>query len=147
MALRPVVVTGLGIICAAGRDPAEFWTRLITAKGGLTPIEDEAFAVFAARHAGQVPDAWIDAQLPAGEAAGDRTARLALVAARQAIEQAGAAPAPDRFGIILGKCQATPGPAGAYQPMHHTADVVAERLGLRGPRVLVSTACAAGGNA
>ncbi|MEU8386325.1 beta-ketoacyl-[acyl-carrier-protein] synthase family protein, partial [Streptosporangium sp. NPDC048865] len=31
--------------------------------------------------------------------------------------------------------------------MHHTADVVAERLGLRGPRVLVSTACAAGGNA
>ncbi|MEU4833932.1 beta-ketoacyl-[acyl-carrier-protein] synthase family protein [Streptosporangium sp. NPDC023615] len=156
MALRPVVVTGLGIICAAGRDPAEFWTRLTTARGGLTPIEDEAFAVFTARYAGQVPDAWIDDQLPAEEAAGDRTARLALVAANQAIEQAGrpgragavrAAPAPDRFGVILGKCQATPGPGGSYQPMHHTADVVAERLGLGGPRILVSTACAAGGNA
>ncbi|MEV4067147.1 beta-ketoacyl-[acyl-carrier-protein] synthase family protein [Nonomuraea dietziae] len=150
MALRPVVVTGLGIICAAGRNPEEFWTRLTTARGGLAPIEDEAFAVFTARHAGQVPDEWIDAQLPAGEQAGDRTARLALVAARQAVEQAGparAVPAPDRFGIILGKCQATPGPAGRYQPMHHTADVVAERLGLRGPRILVSTACAAGGNA
>ncbi|GAA3025578.1 beta-ketoacyl-[acyl-carrier-protein] synthase family protein [Streptosporangium longisporum] len=162
MALRPVVVTGLGIICAAGRDPAEFWTRLTTARGGLTPIEDEAFAVFTARYAGQVPDAWIDDQLPADEAAGDRTARLALVAARQAIEQAGqagraggpgqadparTAPDPGRFGIILGKCQATPGPGGSYQPMHHTADVVAERLGLGGPRILVSTACAAGGNA
>ncbi|MGW0480499.1 beta-ketoacyl synthase N-terminal-like domain-containing protein [Nonomuraea sp. NPDC003214] len=182
MALRPVVVTGLGIICAAGRDPAEFWTRLTTARGGLAPIEDPAYAVFAARHAGQVPDAWIDTQLPAGVQAGDRTARLALVAARQAIEQAGlplpgpgpgpapgpgtglgpgagpgvgsgvggpgsAGPDPGRFGIILGKCQATPGPQGRYQPMHHTADVVARRLGLGGPRVLVSTACAAGGNA
>ncbi|MFI6507587.1 beta-ketoacyl synthase N-terminal-like domain-containing protein [Streptosporangium sp. NPDC050855] len=174
MALRPVVVTGLGIICAAGRDPAEFWTRLTTARGGLTPIEDEAFAVFTARYAGQVPDAWIDEQLPADEAAGDRTARLALVAARQAVEQAGqsgqsgqagqggrtgqtgrpgqadpvrTAPDPGRFGVILGKCQATPGPGGSYQPMHHTADVIAERLGLGGPRILVSTACAAGGNA
>ncbi|WP_049577328.1 beta-ketoacyl-[acyl-carrier-protein] synthase family protein, partial [Nonomuraea sp. SBT364] len=157
MALRPVVVTGLGIICAAGRDPAEFWTRLTTARGGLAPIEDPAFAVFAARYAGQVPDAWIDTQLSAGEEAGDRTARLALVAARQAIEQAGlplpgaepgqGTPAAGRFGIILGKCQATPGPQGRYQPMHHTADVVARRLGLGGPRVLVSTACAAGGNA
>ncbi|QYC42710.1 3-oxoacyl-[acyl-carrier-protein] synthase 2 [Nonomuraea coxensis DSM 45129] len=153
MALRPVVVTGLGIICAAGRDPAEFWSRLVKGEGGLTPIEDEAFAVFAARHAGQVPDAWIDDQLPQEDAGRDRTARLALVAARQAIEQAGltdrraGGPAPGRFGIILGKCQATPDAAGRYQPMHRTADVVAARLGLGGPRVLVSTACAAGGNA
>ncbi|MCK2216244.1 beta-ketoacyl-[acyl-carrier-protein] synthase family protein [Actinomadura sp. ATCC 31491] len=150
MALRPVVVTGLGIICAAGRDPAEFWSRLLAGQGGLTPIEDEAFAVFTARHAGQVPDAWIDAQLPPEDTGYDRTARLALVAARQAIAQAGltaGGPAPERFGIILGKCQATPDAAGRYQPMHRTADVVAARLGLGGPRVLVSTACAAGGNA
>ncbi|KAB8190951.1 3-oxoacyl-ACP synthase [Nonomuraea phyllanthi] len=150
MALRPVVVTGLGIICAAGRDPVEFWSRLTTGQGGLTPIEDEAFAVFAARHAGQVPDAWIDDQLPPSDAHHDRTARLALVAARQAIEQAGLAeggPDRERFGIILGKCQATPDAAGRYQPMHRTGDVVASLLDLRGPRVLVSTACAAGGNA
>ncbi|MEW9555574.1 beta-ketoacyl synthase N-terminal-like domain-containing protein [Nonomuraea sp. NPDC050783] len=192
MALRPVVVTGLGIICAAGRDPAEFWSRLVAGQGALTPIEDEAFAVFTARHAGQVPDAWIDGQLPPEDTGHDRTAKLALVAARQAIEQAGlplggpdqdesgtspagggpgqdrsgtgppsdgpgqdrsgtgpagGGPAPGRFGIILGKCQATPDAAGRYQPMHRTADVVATRLGLLGPRVLVSTACAAGGNA
>ncbi|GAA3444540.1 beta-ketoacyl-[acyl-carrier-protein] synthase family protein [Planomonospora venezuelensis] len=158
MALRPVVVTGLGIICAAGRDPAEFWRRLTAGQGGLTPIEDEAFAVFTARYAGQVPDAWIDDRLPAEDRGVDRTARLALVAARQAVEQAGLAargpgpgraggPGPGRFGIILGKCQATPDAEGRYQPMHRTADAVADRLGLRGPRILVSTACAAGGNA
>ncbi|MFG1709985.1 beta-ketoacyl synthase N-terminal-like domain-containing protein [Nonomuraea sp. M3C6] len=150
MALRPVVVTGLGIICAAGRDLAEFWSRLTTAQGGLTPIEDEAFAVFTARHAGQVPDEWIDDQLPPSDAHYDRTAKLALVAARQAIEQAGlteGGPGQERFGIILGKCQATPDAVGRYQPMHRTGDVVAGRLGLRGPRILVSTACAAGGNA
>ncbi|MBP2707917.1 beta-ketoacyl-[acyl-carrier-protein] synthase family protein [Microbispora sp. RL4-1S] len=157
MTLRPVVVTGLGIICAAGRDPDDFWRRLTTGQGGLTPVEDEAYAVFTARFAGQVPDAWLPEGGP--EAALDRTARLALVAARQALGQAGldgsdglgggveAGPAPERFGIILGKCQATPDAAGRYQPMHRTADVVAERLRLGGPRIVVSTACAAGGNA
>ncbi|MBN6053850.1 beta-ketoacyl-[acyl-carrier-protein] synthase family protein [Nonomuraea sp. RK-328] len=150
MALRPVVVTGLGIICAAGRDPAEFWQRLTTGQGGLTPVEDEAFAVFTARHAGQVPDEWIAGQLPDSDTALDRTARLALVAARQAVQMAGLTASEveaERFGIILGKCQATPDAAGRYQPMHRTQDVVAERLGLGGPRILVSTACAAGGNA
>ncbi|GAA3829153.1 hypothetical protein GCM10022226_57470 [Sphaerisporangium flaviroseum] len=150
MALRPVVVTGLGIICAIGRDPAEFWQRLTSGQGGLTPIEDEGFAVFEARYAGQVPDEWIDGRLPGSDAALDRTARLALIAARQAVEQAGLAYEDldgERSGIILGKCQATPDVAGCYQPMHRTEDVVAERLGIRGPRILVSTACAAGGNA
>ncbi|MDA0646412.1 beta-ketoacyl-[acyl-carrier-protein] synthase family protein [Nonomuraea ferruginea] len=146
MALRPVVVTGLGIICAAGRDPADFWLRLTSGSGGLTPVRDEAYAVFEARHAGQVPDEWITSQLPDADASLDRTAQLALVAARQAMAGLTAAD-PGRFGIILGKCQATPDQAGRYQPMHRTGDVVAERLGLRGPRILVSTACAAGGNA
>ncbi|GAA1007864.1 hypothetical protein Aple_044060 [Acrocarpospora pleiomorpha] len=148
MALRPVVVTGLGVICAIGRDPAEFWHRLTTGQGGLTPIQDPAFAVFEARYAGQVPDEWITGQLPEPDAALDRTARLALIAARQAVAQAGLTGIePARFGMILGKCQATPDAAGHYQPMHHTQDVLADRLGMRGPRILVSTACAAGGNA
>jgi 3-oxoacyl-[acyl-carrier-protein] synthase II len=148
MALRPVVVTGLGIICAIGRDPAEFWQRLVSGDGGLTPVLDTSYAVFEARYAGQVPDEWITGQLPDSDAGLDRTAQLALVAARQAITQAGLGPVdPERFGIILGKCQATPDAEGRYQPMHRTEDVVAGRLGMRGPRILVSTACAAGGNA
>lgn len=150
MASRPVVITGLGVICAIGRDPTEFWLRLMSGQGGVTPVDDEAFAVFTARYAGQVPAEWITGQLPDSDAALDRTAQLALIAARQAIGQAGLSAddiEADRFGLVLGKCQATPDAAGRYQPMHRTGDVVAGRLGMRGPRILVSTACAAGGNA
>ncbi|KOV86308.1 beta-ketoacyl-[acyl-carrier-protein] synthase family protein [Nocardia sp. NRRL S-836] len=149
MALRPVVITGVGVICAVGRDPEKFWARLTAGAGGITAVDDERFAAFEARFAGQVPEEWIDAQLPAEDTGLDRTARLALVAARQAVTQAGLGadlPA-ERFGLVLGKCQATPTAAGGYQPMHATGDVVARRLGMAGPRILVSTACAAGGNA
>lgn len=157
MAPPTVVITGLGVICAIGRHPDEFWARLASGTGGITPISDPAFAAFEARHAGQVPDEWIASQLVGDETGLDRTAQLAMVAARQALRQAGLAPATsgtgpsavgaDRFGMVLGKCQATPDATGGYQPMHRTADVVADRIGAHGPRILVSTACAAGGNA
>ncbi|AOS61964.1 beta-ketoacyl-[acyl-carrier-protein] synthase family protein [Actinoalloteichus hymeniacidonis] len=149
MALRPVVITGLGVICAIGRDPVEFWARLTSGESGITPISDGAYAAFDARFAGQVPTEWITDQLPEGDADLDRTAQLALVAARQAVQGAGLETdvASDRFGIVLGKCQATPDAEGRYQPMHRTGDVVAGKLGALGPRILVSTACAAGGNA
>ncbi|SDF44744.1 3-oxoacyl-[acyl-carrier-protein] synthase II [Lentzea fradiae] len=148
MALRPVVITGVGVICAVGRDPEEFWARLTAGAGGITAVEDERFAAFEARFAGQVPDEWVDAQLPAEDTGLDRTARLALVAARQAVAHAGLTDVPgERFGLVLGKCQATPTASGGYQPMHATGDVVAGKLGMTGPRILVSTACAAGGNA
>lgn len=152
---RPVVVTGIGVICAAGRDPGEFWDRLCSGRSAITEVTDPAFRVFDARFAGQVPDEWLDEALDEDERGLDRFARLALVAARQAAGQAGLAAAgvlPERLGVVLGKCQSTPSgldaagrPAG-YQPMHRTADVIGERLGLHGPRILLSTACAAGGN-
>ncbi len=148
MALRPVVITGVGVICAIGRDPHEFWQRLTAGEGGVTVVRDERFAAFEARHAGQVPDEWIDEQLSEQDSGLDRTARLALVAAGQAMRQAGLdAVEADRFGLVLGKCQATPTADGGYQPMHATGDIIASRLRMRGPRILVSTACAAGGNA
>ncbi|MGX7825644.1 beta-ketoacyl synthase N-terminal-like domain-containing protein [Actinokineospora sp. 24-640] len=151
MALRPVVITGVGVICAAGRDPEEFWARLTAGESGITAVADQRFTAFEARHAGQVPAAWISEQLPREDGMLDRTARLALVAARQALRQAGLADAGsvpgERFGLVLGKCQATPDETGGYQPIYGTGDIMAERLGMRGPRILVSTACAAGGNA
>ncbi len=148
MVLRPVVITGVGVICAVGRDADEFWRRLMAGESGITAVRDERFSAFEARFAGQVPDEWIDGQLPEADHRLDRTARLALAAARQAVAHARLDEVPaERFGLVLGKCQATPDGAGAYQPMHATADTVGRRLGTGGPRILVSTACAAGGNA
>ena len=45
-----VVITGLGVICAIGRDPDEFWLRLASGTGGISLITDPAFAAFEARH-------------------------------------------------------------------------------------------------
>lgn len=152
-ARRTVVVTGLGVVCAAGRNTSEFWARLVSGRSAITEVLDPAFHVFDARFAGQVPDAWLHEALDADDRGLDRFAQLALVAARQALAQAwGAvgAPAPHRSGLILGQCQSNPtaGADGAvtYQPMHRTCDVLAGRLELQGPRILLSTACAAGGN-
>src|SRR5690606_31315864 len=148
MVLRPVVITGVGVICAVGRDADEFWQRLSSGSATLPSTPFFRSSALEARFAGQVPDEWIDGQLPEEDRSLDRTARLALVAARQALAHAGLGDLPtDRFGLVLGKCQATPDGKGAYQPMHATADTVATRLGMGGPRILVSTACAAGGNA
>ena len=111
MALPPVVITGLGVICAIGRDPEEFWHRLTSGEGGIRLIEDPAFANFEGRYAGQVPDEWILTQLVGDEDGLDRTAQLAMVAARQALRRAGLKvpdAGTDRFGVVLGKCQATP---------------------------------------
>src|SRR5690606_9957390 len=109
MVLRPVVITGVGVICAVGRDADEFWQRLLAGESGITAVHDERISAFEARFAGQVPDEWIDGQLPEEDRSLDRTARLALVAARQALAHAGLGDLPtDRFGLVLGKCQANP---------------------------------------
>ncbi|MEH6819374.1 beta-ketoacyl synthase N-terminal-like domain-containing protein [Dietzia cercidiphylli] len=149
MAPQPVVVTGVGVICAAGRDTTEFWTSLMGGRSGIDEATTGPFAEFDARFAGRVPDEWFMAAARAGAPGIDRTAALAVAAAREAYEGAGldrARPEPDRIGLVLGKCQGTPTADGGYQQIHKTADVVAEQLGSRGPRVLLSTACAAGGN-
>lgn len=149
MGQRPVVVTGLGVICAAGRDTEEFWARLMSGQGAITPLLAPEYAFFEAPHAGQVPDEWLADD---GLDGLDRSGQLAVVAAVQALAHGGIDVTtidPARFGIVLGRCQATETATGdgQYAPMHETADVLADRFGSTGPRVVISTACAAGGNA
>ena len=151
---RTVVVTGLGVVCAAGRDTSEFWARLMSGRTAISEVLDPAFDVFEARFAGQVPDAWLHDALGEEDRDLDRFVQLALVAGRQAMTEAagtaGRAASAVRSGLVLGQCQSNPvaGNDGAvsYRPMHYTCDVLAERLDVQGPRILLSTACAAGGN-
>ncbi len=149
MRTRPVVVTGLGVICAAGADVTRFWDRLMSGTTAITPILRDEYSFFPNAYAGQVPDEWLDDPETTGL---DRAAALTMIAARQALAQAGLDPStvdPTRLGIVLGRCQATAPPDGGpgYAPMHAVADVLAGRIGATGPRIILSTACAAGGNA
>ncbi|MGN9836976.1 beta-ketoacyl synthase N-terminal-like domain-containing protein [Nonomuraea sp. H19] len=155
MEFHSVVVTGLGIVCSGGRNTKEFWAQLMSGQSTITPILDPAYAVFDSAYAGQIPDEWLLEQLPVTDLELDRDSQMGLVAARQAIAHGALDPGGtdgDRFGVVLGRCVAARKTRNArggwnYRPMHASLDVIAERAGAFGPRVLVSTACAAGGNA
>ncbi|NBE96267.1 3-oxoacyl-ACP synthase [Nonomuraea sp. KC401] len=155
MEFHSVAVTGLGIVCSGGRNPKEFWVRLLSGLSAITPIQDPAYAVFDSAYAGQIPDEWLIDQLSGADLELDRDSRMGLVAAQQAIAHGALDPGGtdgERFGVVLGRCVAarkTRNPRGEwnYRPMHASLDLIAQRIGALGPRILVSTACAAGGNA
>lgn len=153
----PVAVTGMGIVCAAGADVDEFLVRLLNGYGGIGPVEGDAFDIFDARNGGQVADDVLSRKLDhLGEQAtgSDRAVALAIVAADEAITRSGLDLDdldPRRIGLVLGKCQAlSQAPSvdgGAAETTIDVVNGVASYFGIEGPRVLVSTACAAGTNA
>lgn len=153
--MRPerVVVTGVGVICAAGRDTNEFWRTILSGQTALRPSKRPGLARYGRAITGEVPDDWISefAGLDA-EAGYDRDVLLAVIAARQALRQARLDPLPalwqERTGLVLGKCQAiTPDGPRSHGWIHSTADDIAHILGASGPRQTVATACSAGSNA
>jgi 3-oxoacyl-[acyl-carrier-protein] synthase II len=141
-----IAVTGIGILCPAGRDVKSFWETVADGRSALGPIASEEFANFPAAVGGEVPDAWIASVALNGDG-GDtdrqrRLTRIAVGAAREAISHSGLqvdAIGRDRVGLALGVCQIVGDPG--------VMDRVACELGIAGPRMLISTACAAGGNA
>lgn len=142
----PVVVTGLGAICSIGRDADEFWSNLIAGRSGLGPLGFPEFADYEAPVAGTVPRSWIhDWQPQSGRSVAapatqsEIVDRMALIAAEEAVRRSGLQLDRcnlDRVGFVVGVCQPT-----------SRCDAVACFLGLNGPRIVVSTACAAGGHA
>lgn len=100
-----VAVTGLGAIAAIGHDVSSLWAACVAGRCGIRPIANiptERLSVrVAAEIAGFDPLAHLDkreVQLM------DRAAQLAVVAAREAVAQAGLPPLaePHRAGVILG---------------------------------------------
>ena len=160
---RRPVITGVGIICSAGSGLAAVWDAIGHGRAGLRPLTVFASPRYGAHMVGQVES------LPGGPPALNRASRsdkLAWIAARQAMRQAGfeetfIPPNPDRFSVLVG---ATVGgmdlterfieqfklklrPAYSMLRFHECggiADRLAARLGARGPTLTLSTACSAG---
>jgi 3-oxoacyl-[acyl-carrier-protein] synthase II len=161
---REVVVTGVGIVSAAGVSPGETWNALKEGRSGLTPFSLLSSAKYAGVPAGQVS---ADLALLSGMQGGCRADRLAVAAARQAAGGSfpGAAPRDlERAGVILGACVG--GMADSelflqrlllensmdtgllrFHECASAAEAVAENLGLFGPCETISTACSSGSNA
>ena len=160
-----VVVTGLGVVSPYGVGAKAYWSGLSAGTCAIRPATLIETAGFRCRLAAEVPDA-----LP-GSRRLSRADRLAQLAAREALDDAGLGPADRREAALLvgavggGMLEAEAwywrrtGERGAAGPRppgppdrralasvlpHSHADAVGSRLGLYGPRETVITACSSG---
>lgn len=85
-----VVVTGLGAVSALGQDVETFWAALLSGSSGLRPLEDVPGGASNTRIGGQVPKFKPDQHFsPSLLPLLDRHSQFAIVAARQAVADAG----------------------------------------------------------
>jgi 3-oxoacyl-[acyl-carrier-protein] synthase II len=158
-------VTGLGLVSPAGIGVPENWTRICA--GVSTAARDPALTGLPVDFSCRVPDFDADALLGRRRAWRlDRVAQFAIVAAREALADAGLADAgwdDARVGVVLGSGI---GGAGTWEEQHRrmlrdgprqvsallipmlavnmVAGYVAMDCGARGPNLVTSTACASG---
>jgi len=121
----PVAVTGLGALTPLGPDVAALTEGLLTGRSGVRLLEGEQWDALPARLAATVD---LEGRLERLEARTlDRVQQLALVAAREAWDDAGSpAVAPERLAVVIGS-----GIGGALTILGQ-ADVLREK----GPRAV-----------
>ena len=169
---RRVVATGLGMVTALGGDVASTWDGLLAGRSGIRAITAFDASRVASRIAGEVPGFDPSPVLDRKEQRrNDRYTQLALVAAREAMNDAGLPQRLDgslaeRTGIILGTgigggltfaeqaaVSAARGPdriSPFFIPMaipNLAAGQASIVFGALGPNFAVSSACATGGHA
>ena len=169
---RRVVVTGMGMLTALGNDVASTWDGMVAGRSGIARIASFDPSRLQAQIAGEVKDFDASGVLDKKEMRRtDRYIQFGLVAARQAMDQAGL-PArmegteAERTGVIMGtglggvgtlvegiSINATRGPdriSPFLIPMgipNVGAGQVAISFGMTGPNFTTVSACATGGHA
>ncbi|MCI3927956.1 beta-ketoacyl-[acyl-carrier-protein] synthase family protein [Streptomyces sp. AN091965] len=164
---QSVAVTGIGISCALGTGAEQVWRAVQSGVHGIGKTERLDVSTLSCRYAGEVRS------VPAGvRRVGmrpDRATRLALAAVQEAVEGARLSLADHdsyRVGVAVGTSvgglehgerfhwdilKDGPGAAGRHRltsyPLYTSADAISVAFRLRGPKVVLSNACAAGSNA
>lgn len=163
---RRVVVTGMGAVTAAGQTAETLWDAARSGRTGVSEFHLERYPRQRITKAAHIPDFDPADHLSAQEIkTTDRFAQFALVAAKQALEQAGMdtdAPLGARTGAIIGSgiggsWTNDDGHYGFYVTKtrpdlmtiakvmpNAAASQVSMRFGVRGPSLAVSSACASG---
>ena len=166
-----VVVTGTGMLTALGPDVATTWAGLVAGRSGIATITAFDPARVASRIAGEVPDFDPSGVLDRKEQRHtDRFTQLALVAAREALDEAGLPGRLDgelaeRTGILIGTglgggitfgeqiaINVERGPdrvSPFFVPMaipNMAAGQAAIFFGALGPNYALASACATGGH-
>jgi nodulation protein E len=108
MGRRRVVVTGMGIVSALGRNVDEFWRALVEGRPGIGPITLIDMSPLRFQNGAQAWSFNSADHFPLKEADFlDRFAQFAVVAARDAVRDAGLEWTPglrERSGIVTGSC-------------------------------------------
>ena len=172
MELKRVVVTGLGAVTPVGNTPEETWQNLLAGVSGAASITKFDTTLFKTKFACEVKNLNVNDYLDRKEARKmDRYTQLAMIAARQAMEDSGLdleTEDRDRIGVVYGV-----GIGGiqtfqdevTYYGAHREdgpkfnpffipkmiADIAAGQIsimyGLHGPNYITSSACASSSNA
>ena len=172
MELKRVVVTGLGAVTPVGNTPKEMWENLLKGVSGAAPITLFDATNFKTQFACEVKNLDVNAYLDRKEARKmDRYTQLAMVAAKQAVEDCGMdleKEDKNRIGVVYGV-----GIGGiktfeeevSYYATHKEdgpkfnpffipkmiADIAAGQIsimyGFHGPNYITASACASSSNA
>ncbi len=172
MELKRVVVTGLGAVTPLGNTPEETWKNMLAGKSGAAPITHFDTTNFKTKFACEVKDLDVNAYLDRKEARKmDRYTQLAMIAAKQAVEDSGMDLEKedlDRIGVVYGvgiggikTFEDEVGYYGAHRdagPKFNPffipkmiADIAAGQIsimyGFHGPNYITASACASSSNA
>ena len=168
--MRRVCVTGIGVISSLGTNQQEFWRNLESGTPAIGLPQTLDMEHFRFKNVAEVsaydPSAWFSAK----EAAlADRFAQFALIAAEEALTQAGiewTEPLQDETAVVTGSCMGGRGAeeTGYWELFHNNrvrvhpltialsmsnagASHISMKYGTRGPSYTVSTACASSAHA
>jgi 3-oxoacyl-(acyl-carrier-protein) synthase len=163
--VRPVAITGAGVVSPIGQDLDGFWAGLVTGVSGIGEIEGFPVGDLRVTRGGEIKKLRRDPPgAPPGRAGRARpprcrTSRFLIQAAREALDTAGLSdgwPEPDRIGVVVGTALggidearhalAAPRALGALADAAYDGPArnLARWLGARGPVLTVTTACASG---
>lgn len=168
--MRRVAVTGIGVICALGRDTSEFWSSLRDGRCGIGPIESADCSALRFKNGAEVRGYTHQPHFDEKRADFlDRFAQFAVIAAREAVRDAGielTADLRENAAIVTGSCvggQSTEdtGFLDVYKlgsnrvhPMtipktmaNAGASHICMEFGITGPSFTISTACSSAGHA
>ncbi|MEI5098190.1 beta-ketoacyl-[acyl-carrier-protein] synthase family protein [Streptomyces sp. PmtG] len=161
-----VAVTGIGISCALGTGAEQVWQAVRSGASGIGKAERLDVSTLSCRYAGEVRS--VPADVRRTGIRPDRATRLALAAVAEAVTGADL-PLPDydsyRVGVAVGTSvgglehgerfhwdllKGGPAAGGRHRltsyPLYTSADAISVAFQLRGPKVVLSNACAAGSN-
>jgi beta-ketoacyl-acyl-carrier-protein synthase II len=163
--MERVVVTGLGVVSPLGLNCAEFWGNLLAGRSGVVSLTDPAYAKLPTRIAAVASGYHVEEHFQRKEARRlSRTSQMALVAAAQAMDDAGLTQSNsgvdlEAAGVIIGSSiggfSAGDGFSREYHlrgqtnPLiipismnHGPSTNVSLRYGMQGPLMTVDAACA-----